>query len=352
MVAVGSKAGIYKAFDRVTGEVVWETHLGGASPIGGVMVSGAMADGILYTASNNGGTVETRALSMDSGATLWSRSLEGMSFGNLVLAGGVLLQSTLNGEVHALDGATGRLLHRLQLPGSPGGGFSVAGDTVLIGYGWAWNSDVQEPDEGGLVALQLRPQPAGNVAPEFYNGQVRGDPAVAGRPYAGSMTGLVSDDNGDSLKFSLISGPEWLRLSPEGQLSGTPADGDAGEGVWRVRVSDGALDAEADLLIRVSLAGGLPPLSKEAARVLREYGCTTCHGPGGTLNLAEWPFRYGAGAVNPTDDPAEILLRIVRITDPAAVPRMPPGPPLPEADRDALVRMFMEVSGFGQAGGD
>lgn len=59
-------------------------------------------------------------------------------------------------------------------------------------------------------------------------------------------------DAGDTLKFSLIEGPGWATLSPDGVFSGTPQIANEGVNTFRVRVADqvGA-SADANVLINV-----------------------------------------------------------------------------------------------------
>ena len=337
MVAVGSKGGIYKVLDRVTGEVIWERLIGRGSPLGGVMASGAVSAGVLYAASNNMGMTETHARDMATGATIWSTTITGNTFGTLVAVGGVLLQSTTLGGVYGLDAETGQILFEYQLEGSPGGGFSVAGDTVLIGYGWTYNGPPLDPEAGGLTALRLAPAAAGNTAPVFLKSRIDGGRAVVDEVWRGSLAADAMDANGDALTFFRQDGPSWLKVSPDGTLEGTPAKEDAGLNRWVMEVSDGALTATAILEIRVvASGGGLPELSPDVAQVLLSRGCATCHGPTAPLNLADWPFTYAPEAVGRTDDPVQILDRIVAITAVDAVPRMPPGAPLPATEHEIL----------------
>ena len=342
MVAVGSKGGIYKALDRVTGEVLWERLIGSGSPRGGVMVSGAMSEGVIYTASNNESVTETHALDMATGASLWQRDLPGSSFGTLTLVGGVLLQSTTNGDIYGLDAASGKVLYEKRLDGSPAGGFSVAGDTVLIGYGWTYSGPPVDALAGGLTAFRLRRNLTENVQPVFLRSLIDGGTALIGESYSGSLTDQARDDNGDVMRFRVTAGPEWLKVAPGGSLSGFPAISDKGLNQWIVEVSDGSSVATAFRRVEVldpNPGWQLPDLSAEAAQVLKQNGCVTCHGPAAPLNLAEWPFRYARGAPGYTDDLAEIFDRIVAITAFDAVPRMPPGESLIYTERWALMAM-------------
>lgn len=74
-----------------------------------------------------------------------------------------------------------------------------------------------------------------------------------------SLAGSASDDDaGEIPVYSVVAGPAWLVVSPDGSLSGTPPAGSAGLNQFTVRATDpgGAFD-EAILLIEIA-AGGLP----------------------------------------------------------------------------------------------
>lgn len=63
--------------------------------------------------------------------------------------------------------------------------------------------------------------------------------AAIGQGYSATLTGLAFDPDGDSLSYSLVSGPAWLSLAADGTLSGTPDAADAGSHTVTVEVSDG-----------------------------------------------------------------------------------------------------------------
>ena len=57
--------------------------------------------------------------------------------------------------------------------------------------------------------------------------------------YRDSLTNYADDKDGDTLTFSLVKGPKWLTVSPDGSMSGTPCFDDAGDNKLHVRVEDG-----------------------------------------------------------------------------------------------------------------
>ncbi|MEM7458800.1 MAG: ImpA family metalloprotease [Pseudomonadota bacterium] len=62
---------------------------------------------------------------------------------------------------------------------------------------------------------------------------------------------MVSDADGDTVSVSMRSGPNWLSLATDGQLSGTPEMSDQGTDSLVVEASDGSLTTEATITIQV-----------------------------------------------------------------------------------------------------
>lgn len=74
-----------------------------------------------------------------------------------------------------------------------------------------------------------------------------------------SLAGSATDDDaGEVPLYSVVAGPAWLSVAPDGSLSGTPPAASAGLNSFTVRATDpgGAFD-EATLLIEIE-SGGLP----------------------------------------------------------------------------------------------
>ena len=93
-----------------------------------------------------------------------------------------------------------------------------------------------------------------NEAPSLAD-SVGGDGEVD-QLYSGSIGGTGSDpDAGDTLSYSMVDGPNWLVIDPDGTLSGTPGEVDDGVNLWTVRVTDsGELTADASLEITIAAA--------------------------------------------------------------------------------------------------
>ncbi|MCH7227082.1 putative Ig domain-containing protein [Haloferula sp. A504] len=78
-----------------------------------------------------------------------------------------------------------------------------------------------------------------NDAPAFAAEVVIGNTGRVGVPYSGTLVGTASDDDGDPLTFLKISGPAWLGVAGNGELTGTPQIGDLGTNDFIVSVTDG-----------------------------------------------------------------------------------------------------------------
>lgn len=89
-----------------------------------------------------------------------------------------------------------------------------------------------------------------NSSPVWNTDPIDEVAAIEGGGYASTLADDASD--GDPLSFSVISGPAWLVVAPDGALSGTPGNGDTGPNSWTVDVTDGmAAPVQATLNIEV-----------------------------------------------------------------------------------------------------
>ncbi len=94
--------------------------------------------------------------------------------------------------------------------------------------------------------------------------------------YTGTLAGSATDPDGNPLSYARGSGPAWLAVAPNGELSGAPTAGDAGINTWTISVTDGTRTDVALLRIGVS---GRPtffanPLTKAKAFQLQAYAGT------------------------------------------------------------------------------
>jgi autotransporter-associated beta strand protein len=94
-----------------------------------------------------------------------------------------------------------------------------------------------------------------NRAPNFPVDPISKPAVMAGMALTGvSLAANATDpDAGDALVFTKVSGPAWLRVEPNGALTGTPLTSDVGTGSFVVRVTDrGGLTDTATLTIVVN----------------------------------------------------------------------------------------------------
>ena len=169
-IVIGSgKLGHVVAFDRQTGEELWDTPVGlhrnddlttipagktvtvAPGVYGGVETPMALADGVVfvpvvnvptdYTASSStqpdvsGGTGELNAIDVSTGRILWTAKLDAPDFGGALVAGDLVFTSTFTGEVLAFDRASGKQVWSMQAPGGINSPMSAAGDTLLVPVG-------------------------------------------------------------------------------------------------------------------------------------------------------------------------------------------------------------------------
>ena len=164
LVGVGDKGGYYRALDRDTGDIVWMTQVGGGTPLGGIMTTAAVADGVIYVGNNtwkvlyqfgnpdNSGV--SVALSVEDGSVLWETPTNAPIFGAMTVAGGVVYHGLVRGDVLALDAADGTELWRTEPGHDIGGGFSVVNGQLYVGHGFWFLIEPADPF-GGFVAYGL-----------------------------------------------------------------------------------------------------------------------------------------------------------------------------------------------------
>lgn len=97
---------------------------------------------------------------------------------------------------------------------------------------------------------------SGNRPPMFIAGQFSLKPAKRQTIYLGQTLANKETDAdlpfGDTATFTKLSGPAWLIVNPDGDLSGTPSDTDIGQNQFTIRVTDsGGLSSEALVSIDV-----------------------------------------------------------------------------------------------------
>ncbi|HZR79547.1 MAG TPA: PQQ-binding-like beta-propeller repeat protein [Candidatus Binatia bacterium] len=165
VVGVGDKGGTYHVLDRDTGEAVWETSVCRGSPLGGIMVTAAVADGAIFVGCNRwrafgfvttgrhnpNDTSSTFALDARDGSVRWETAMAAPMFGAITVANGVVYHGTIDGVIHALAADDGAELWSDHPGGDVAAGIAVAGGTVYVGRGFWFFTQPPMPN-GGLVA--------------------------------------------------------------------------------------------------------------------------------------------------------------------------------------------------------
>lgn len=103
---------------------------------------------------------------------------------------------------------------------------------------------------------------ASNRVPGFMSNPFFGPNVIAGQSVAGTVGTQASDPNGDTLTYVKVSGPGWLNIASNGNLTGSPVSANVGTNVFQVSASDpGGLSATATMNVVVSVA---PPIYMDA----------------------------------------------------------------------------------------
>jgi polyvinyl alcohol dehydrogenase (cytochrome) len=152
---VGDKGGVYRALDRETGEVLWETSVTDGGPQGGIMGAAAVAGDSIYVASNKASAdADLVALDRETGEEQWRIDVGGHVSGPVTWANDVVYVGDSNGRFLGYSAADGSLLWESEpVPDKASGGIAVVDGTVYGGYGW-WAVEPPPDPQGGLVAFR------------------------------------------------------------------------------------------------------------------------------------------------------------------------------------------------------
>lgn len=132
-----------------------------------------------------------------------------------------------------------------------------------------------------------------NHAPQWASPSSTGPDAYEGVPYLfQGLAASATDPDGDLIAFTKTNGPTWLVVASDGTLSGTPGPDDGGTHTFRIRASDGSLQAEADFTVFVHYANLPPyfttsPVIAPAAMAALPYSATLPPGCAGDPNTSQ-----------------------------------------------------------------
>ena len=77
------------------------------------------------------------AVNQDTGAVAWDTPLPSSPYGAATVTNGVVLTTTFNGDLYALDAATGAILFKTPMSAGSNAPVAVDGDYVIAGAGAA-----------------------------------------------------------------------------------------------------------------------------------------------------------------------------------------------------------------------
>jgi hypothetical protein len=102
-------------------------------------------------------------------------------------------------------------------------------------------------------------------APFFIANPFTLPPILVGQNFSGTIaTNATEPNTGDTPTFSLVSGPSWLSVAPNGALSGEPLSANAGTNTFTVSVRDqSGFSSTATMYLLVTGPPILPEISEQ-----------------------------------------------------------------------------------------
>lgn len=189
LVGAGSKDGWYYAFDRLSGALKWSTHVGqyghatDGFAVGGVLASPAvgevdgeqavfiataistpndtpLSDGpdtaVPTVSEDPGRMLSLHAIRVSDGAVLWRSPIARQAYGPPTYVNGVVLvPSTFDFSIVAVDANTGVTLAQRPMPGPPSSAPTALGDTVYGGLGTSTGEGSPLAPLSGVYAFQV-----------------------------------------------------------------------------------------------------------------------------------------------------------------------------------------------------
>jgi arylsulfatase A-like enzyme len=145
-----------------------------------------------------------------------------------------------------------------------------------------------------------------NQPPIFTLKPLSGSDAKTGSLYNTTLAGSATDANsGDTLTYSRLTGPSWLNVATNGDLSGTPSVTDVGTNVFTIKVADNANASDtATLTINV-----LPDYTAWANQYSLTQGQQGDDDGDGNSNF----FEFIAGLI-PTDPNSVFTTQVVTVS--------------------------------------
>jgi polyvinyl alcohol dehydrogenase (cytochrome) len=158
VVGAGQKSGFYHVLDAETGATLTQRQfqVAGSNALGGLFADSAVANGVVYA---NGGDFpffgEVVAFTGDAATELWRFPVPVGALSGVAVANKVVYFSALDGNLYALNAASGALLKQVSI-GAHTSGPAVTGGRVYVGTGDSISQFFFGiPTTGSIVALGL-----------------------------------------------------------------------------------------------------------------------------------------------------------------------------------------------------
>ena len=147
LVGAGQKSGVFWAFKRKTGQLVWATQVVPGGITGGMQWGSATDDTRIFVASSNSGSGKPggpgpgpggwRALDRKTGAVIWTTPdpIGSRAEGAVSAANNVVFGCNLAGRMYAMDARTGAILWEYNSGGPCNAGASISDGMVYWGSG-------------------------------------------------------------------------------------------------------------------------------------------------------------------------------------------------------------------------
>lgn len=241
VVGAGFPDGIYRAFDRADGSLLWERSVSYGGPFGGILGAAAVGDGRVVAPATNWRTIDAPAngvvMAADaaSGDFGWMSITANPAISPVSIANDVVLYGGLDGIVRADALADGAHLWSTQLESSIGSGIAVLDRTIIFGTGApAVGSFVKLGTSVVAYALATEGTPVPSAAgePEASPTVAAAEtPTPAGEVFEASMEGLkfipaeIDISAGTTVTWTnndVVAHTVTQRAKPEDQLFASP----------------------------------------------------------------------------------------------------------------------------------